>query len=215
MKTIILIPLFVFFTNFVCGQSDNKPENETTIKVGDGCEDCAAVYESQIPFEDLSNIDTLPDFNEVGPKLEISGIIYQNDGVTPAAGTVMYIHHTDQTGYYTKKGNETGWGKRHGYIRGWMKTNDKGEYKFYTLRPAPYPNETFPAHNHATIKETGKTEYWIEDFVFEDDKFVDDKYKNRAENRGGEGILKLTKNENGIYTARRDITLGKNVPNYK
>ncbi len=218
MKIIISLIAFLIFTNFVCGQNDdksgndNKPGKETTITVGDGCEGCEAVYESPVPLEELSHIDTLPDFETAAVKLEISGVIYQPDGTTPAPGIVMYLYHTDQNGYYTKKGNDNG---RHGYIRGWLKTNDKGEYKFYTLRPAPYPNATFPAHIHPTIKEPGKTEYWIDDYVFDDDKYVNESYRKNAQNRCGNGILKLTKNESGIYTARRDLILGKNIPNYK
>lgn len=224
MKIIISFAAFLIFTNFVCGQNDNNPGNdnkprndnkpgkESTIKVGDGCEGCEAVYESPVPFEELSHIDTLPDFDAAAVKLEISGMIFQPDGTTPAPGIVMYIYHTDQNGYYTKKGNDNG---RHGYLRGWLKTNDKGEYKFYTLRPTPYPNATFPAHIHPTIKEPGKTEYWIDDFVFDDDKYVNESYRKNAGNRGGDGILTLTKNEKGIFTARRDLILGKNIPNYK
>lgn len=218
MKIVISLTAFLIFTNFVCGQNDNKPEKdnkpgkETAVSVGDGCEGCEAVYESPIPLENLTHIDTLPDFETAATKLEISGVIYKPDGTTPAAGIVMYVYHTDQNGYYTKKGNDNG---RHGYIRGWLKTNDKGEYKFYTLRPAPYPNATFPAHIHPTIKEPGKTEYWIDDYVFDDDKYVNESYRKNAQNRGGDGILALTKNENGNYTAKRDIILGKNIPNYK
>jgi len=218
MKIVISLTAFLIFTNFVCGQNDdklekdNKPDKETTITVGDGCEGCEAVYDSPIQFENLSYIDTLPDFDAAATKLEISGVIYKPDGTTPPPGIVMYVYHTDQNGYYTKKGNDNG---RHGYLRGWLKTNDKGEYKFYTLRPAPYPNATFPAHIHPTIKEPGKTEYWIDDYVFDDDKYVNGSYRKNAGNRGGNGIITLTKNENGNYTAKRDIILGKNIPNYK
>ena len=49
-------------------------------------------------------------------------------------------------------------GRRHGYIRGWMKTNEKGQYRFYTLKPASYPNSTAVKHIHPTIKEPGKNE---------------------------------------------------------
>lgn len=196
------------------GEQINKP-GENDIIVSDGCEGCEAVYESPVLFEKLSHNVTLPDYNEAGPKIDISGVVYLSDGVTPAPNVVLYLYHTDQNGYYSAKGNETGWGKRHGYIRGWLKTNDKGEYKFYTLRPAPYPNSSIPAHIHTFIKEPGKKEYWIEDYVFDDDKFVDEAYRKRAENRGGDGILKLIKKENGIYAAERNIVLGKNISNYK
>lgn len=207
--------MFFLFAGFSCSQEKGNKPDEKDVIVSDGCEGCEGVYESEISFENLSHIDTLPDFNEAGPKLEISGVIFQPDGVTPAPNVVLYLYHTDQNGYYSSRGNETGWGKRHGYIRGWLKTNDNGEYKFYTLKPAPYPNAIFPAHIHPTIKEPGKIEYWIDDYVFDDDKLVDESYRKNAENRGGDGIVKLIKNENGTYSGKRDIILGKNIPNYK
>lgn len=220
MKPIIFLSALLLFTNFVCSQnkdaSGKSDSNNTSanVIVGGGCEGCEAVFETPVPFEQLSHIDTLPDFNEEGPKIEISGVTYKADGVTPAPGIVLYVYHTDQKGYYSTKGNETGLGKRHGYIRGWLKTNEKGEYKFYTLRPAPYPGRTIPAHMHPTIKEPGLNEYWIDDYVFTDDKFVDDQYRRKAQNKGGDGIVTLLKNESEIFTARRDIILGKNIENY-
>lgn len=85
---------------------------------------------------------------------------------------VLYVYHTDQTGHYSKKGNETGLGKRHGYIRGWLKTNEHGGFKFYTLKPASYPQSKIPAHIHPTVKEPGINEYYIDDFLFDDDVFL-------------------------------------------
>jgi protocatechuate 3,4-dioxygenase, beta subunit len=214
------IPALVFFalllfTSSSCSQKDDKvTEKPKYENVGGMCEGCEAIHESPIPFDELSWIDTLPDFSEGGPKLEISGVVYKKDGVTPAPGVVLYLYHTDQNGYYSKKGNETGWGKRHGYIRGWLKTNDKGEYKFYTLRPAPYPNSGFAAHIHTIIKEPDKNEYWIEDYVFDDDPFVNDAYRKKESKRCGSGILKLTDAGNGLFTGKRDLILGKNIENY-
>ena len=128
-----------------CSQTNSdKKINETVIKkkVGGGCEGCEAIYESPVSFEKLSSIGTLPDFNDPGPKIEISGIVYQRDGKTPAKDVVIYIYHTDQKGVYPKRGDEKGWGKRHGYIRGWVKTDKKGIYKFYTQKPAAYPGRS-------------------------------------------------------------------------
>jgi protocatechuate 3,4-dioxygenase beta subunit len=151
-----------------CGQTNSQAQKDgapVEIKVGGPCEGCEAIYESKVPFDALNEIDTLPDFYEAGPKLVVSGTVYKSDGKTPAPGVVLYVYHTDQTGKYRVTGNETGWGKRHGSIRGWMKTNAQGRYKFYTLRPASYSKEGPPAHIHITIKEPGKTEYWIDDFI--------------------------------------------------
>ncbi len=145
MKLIITLLLVIIFAN---GSAQ---------RVGGSCKGCEALFEYGL--KKLSWIDTLPDFKEPGPKLEISGTIYQTDGKTPAKDVILYLYHTDQKGIYPQRGNETGWGKRHGYIRGWIKTNEDGQYRFHTLRPASYPNSRAPQHIHPTIKEQGKNEY--------------------------------------------------------
>lgn len=210
---LVSITVLIVLANFCCAQ--NKEQGKTNkIIVGDGCEGCEAVYESPVTLEQLNYIDTLPDFSAAGPKLIISGVVFKSDGVTPAPDVVIYVYHTDQNGYYSKKGDETGWGKRHGYIRKWLRTNEKGEYKFYTLRPAIYPTNDAPAHIHVIIKEPDKNEYWIDDYVFDDDKLVNEKFKNMVEDRGGSGIIGLTKQTDGTLTGTRNIILGKNIPNY-
>jgi protocatechuate 3,4-dioxygenase, beta subunit len=205
-----LISLMLVTTG--CGQApSNKTKNEKQVKVGGGCEGCEAVYESPIAFEKLGWIDTLPDFNEPGPKLEVTGTIYKRDGKTPAPGVILYVYHTDQKGLYSTKGGETGWGKRHGYIRGWLKTNEKGQYKFYTLRPASYPQGRNPQHIHPTIKEPGYSEYWIDAYEFADDPFLDRPAGHQP--RCGSGVL-TTVERDGMQRATRDIILGLEVPGY-
>ncbi len=199
-----------------CGQNPtvgSKKKNAADIKAGGNCEGCEAVYESPVSFKQLNNIDTLPDFNEAGTKIEISGIIFKPDGKTPAADVVLYIYHTDQKGLYSKKGNEQGWAKRHGYIRGWIKTDKTGFYKFYTLVPASYPNSNNPKHIHPTIKEPGISEYWINEFLFNDDPLLPDDEKNKINPVGGNGVLK-TVFVNGVLHAERNIILGLNVKDY-
>lgn len=198
-----------------CSQNNaanNQPKNK--IHVGGSCEGCEAIYESLTPFEQLNHLDTLPDFNDGGPKIEISGIVYHRDGKTPAKDVVIYVYHTDQTGVYPTKGNESGWGKRHGYIRGWVKTDKNGYYQFYTLRPAAYPNRPDPAHIHITIKEPDKNEYWIDEYLFADDPLLTEKNIHNNKGRGGNGIIKLLPQANGVAHGTRHLFLGLHVPDY-
>jgi protocatechuate 3,4-dioxygenase beta subunit len=214
MKYVLFIFLLSIYMLPACSQSSSKTSNiSTQKKVGGSCEGCEAIYANPIPFDKLSWIDTLPDFKEKGPKLLVSGVIYNPDGHTPAKNVVMYVYHTDQTGRYTNRNNEKGWSGRNGYIKGWIKTNDKGQYKFYTLRPASYPGSVIPAHIHAILLEPGKTEYFIDEFLFDNDPFLTTEQRNRQEGRGGNGIMKITM-YNGMQTGTRTIYLGKNIPQY-
>jgi protocatechuate 3,4-dioxygenase beta subunit len=126
----------------------------------------------------------------------------------------LYVYHTDQSGRYPRKGNEAGWAARHGYLRGWIKTNADGKYKFLTLKPGAYPEGGNPAHIHATIKEPGVQEYWIDEYLFEGDPFLTEKVRKSLGNRGGNGIVKTSKVKNGNLIMKRDIILGVNVPGY-
>ncbi len=207
----MLATLFCSLSITACSQTPatNKPD----IKVGGSCEGCEAVYECPVPFDQLNEVDTLPDFNDPGPKMEISGIVYKADGKTAAAGVIIYIYHTDQAGIYPRKGTEKGWARRHGYLRGWVKTDAKGFYKFYSLLPASYPNSNNPKHIHPVIKEPGKSEYYIDEFLFDNDPLLTREERDRQEQRGGNGIL-VIKEKNGRLYAERNIILGKNIPGY-
>jgi len=190
MKTFLILTLLTASLQ-ACTQNSATVKNQPIAsdkKAGGNCEGCEAIYECPIPFAQLNEVDTLPGFNDAGPKIQISGVIYKSDGKTPAAGVILYVYHTDQKGNYATKGNEKGWGKRHGYIRGWIKTNEKGEYKIYTLVPASYPNSNNPKHIHPTIKEPGVSEYWIDEFVFDDDPLLPATERNRTSPRGGNGF---------------------------
>lgn len=209
MKSILLLLLCI--TTAACSQTSQQ--TKVKANVGGHCEGCEAIHESPVAFENLSFTDTLPEFNSKGEKIEISGIVYQKDGRTPAKDVVIYVYHTDQNGIYPTKGDEKGWAKRHGYIRGWMKTNEKGEYRFYTVRPASYPNSTNPRHIHIIIQEPGINEYWIDDYHFTDDPLVTAEMRKAKGQRCGSGLITLQK-EGGISKAKRDIVLGLNIPDY-
>jgi len=202
---------------FTCISACAQTTDATTKKerkVGGGCECCEAIFEQAPDLKTLNATDTLPDFSEAGPKMLVYGTIYKKDGTTPAAGVVLYIYHTDQTGLYTATKDQTGCAKRNGRLRGWIKTNNKGEYWFYTLKPAAYPNAKIPAHIHPIIKEPGLSEYYIDEYRFEGDPLLTAEEISHDENRGGNGIIKLSPDANGMLLCKRDIILGKNIPGY-
>lgn len=103
-------------TIWIHGCAQPHADNSTNVKiVGGPCEDCKAIFE--YGSKKLGSTDRLPDYQVDGPKMEVSGTIYQRDGKTPAADVILYVYHTNQRGIYPTNGDETGWGKRHGYIR--------------------------------------------------------------------------------------------------
>lgn len=180
--------------------------------IGGPCEGCEAIYEYK--GRQLSPIDTLPEFATHDDKMLITGTVYQADGSTPAPNVILYAYHTNQQGVYPTKGDEKGWARRHGYLRGWVKTGSDGKFSFYTFKPASYPSRTEPAHVHLIVKEPGKNEYWIDSIEFDDDPLLTSEKRKKKRNRGGSGVIKLISKNNGHLLAKRDIVLGKNIPSY-
>lgn len=208
MQYLILVMLLPFSA---CAQTSAPPASQG--KVGGPCEGCEAIYESPIALDALRPVDTLAHFRTGARPMRVSGTVYQSDGRTPAAGVVVYIYHTDDQGVYPTRGDENGWGRRHGYLRGWTRTDASGRYAFYTSRPAPYPGRRDPAHIHFIIKEPDRNEYYIDDVLFEDDTLVTAAVRQQLEERGGRGLVQ-TQAENGLLIAQRDIYLGKHIEGY-
>ena len=152
----------------------------------------------------MSSRITIADVAEPGERMVMSGTIFRSDGKTPAEGIVLYVYHTDNTGYYSK--DDDPYNPR---LRGWMKTGPDGKYEFDTIRPAPYPHRTTPAHVHAQIYSESIPEYGIDEYWFEGDRFINAEQKKLLlTGRGGPGsIVKLTRDTNGVLRGVRDTRL--------
>ena len=162
----------------------------------------------------INSIDSSAGWTEKGQKLLITGIAYKIDGKTPAPNVVIYYWQTDNNGYYSPKEGMDEKAKRHGHIRGWVKTDQNGKYSIYTIKPAPYPNENIPAHIHISVKELDiDNEYYIDEFIFDDDKLLTSNKRKALENRGGSGILRVL-NAGDLQIAEHNIVLGLYIPNY-
>lgn len=200
--------LWIFLMVFVL----TSCQGQTKKPIGGPCEGCEALFEYKNKI--LNPIDTLPKFRQNEPKLKITGTVFKKDGKTPAENVIIYIYHTNRQGIYETKGNETGWAKRHGLIRGWIKTGKDGKYTFYTFRPAVYPDGSEPEHIHITIKEPGKNEYYLDEYLFEDDPSLTSAMRKKQPGRGGSGIVKPFIDAQ-LLTIKRNIILGKNIPDYQ
>lgn len=214
MKNLIICKISLCLLFMSCnGQTNNTSNYGNNKIVGGGCDGCELMYVG-MPKE-IHSVDTSPGWNEKGQKLMATGTVFQLDGKTPAKDVIIYYWQTDNNGYYSPKMGMDERAKRHGHIRGWVKTDEKGEYTIKTIRPAPYPNDVLPAHIHLSIKEPDvANEYYTDEINFDDDKFLLPHFKKYPqENRGGSGVVSILL-KNNLQIAKHDIILGLNIPNY-
>jgi protocatechuate 3,4-dioxygenase beta subunit len=120
---------------------------------------------------------------------------------------LLYAYHTNARGYYAHAVGTMGQGRWHGDLRGWLRTGPGGRYRIETIRPAPYPDRSIPAHIHMHVMVQGGRERYIDDVVFDDDPLVTAGYRSGASNRGGSGIVHLERDASGVLHGRRDIIL--------
>jgi protocatechuate 3,4-dioxygenase beta subunit len=184
---VMLVVLALLSATIACAQKTPLPD----------CEWCGT---SEAPAR-LTSTVRIAGSNEPGERMVISGNVYETDGRTPASNVVVYAYHTNAQGIYPKRGNETGNARRHGYLRGWLRTDAQGRYRIESIRPGGYPGRPDPAHIHLVVKVEGKAERWIDELVFDDDPRVA-AYRNRP----GFAIVKLTK-QNGTWMGTRNIVL--------
>lgn len=219
MKVLHFIILFAFMSILTnCNGQIKTDKKQTEIKidkkklVGGGCDGCELMYVG-MP-ENIKSIDTSAAWTEKGQKLLITGTVYKLGGKIPAPNIVIYYWQTDNNGYYSPNKGMDEKVKKHGHIRGWVKSDENGKYSIYTIRPAPYPNRDSPAHIHTSIKEPNiNDEYYIDGFVFSDDILLTGGKRKALENRGGSGILRVLIDKN-MQVAEHNIILGLNIPNY-
>ncbi len=140
--------------------------------------------------------------SEPGEPLVMSGTIYEADGATPARGVVLYVYHTDATGYYNQPN------KLPARLRGWMRTGADGRYEFRTIKPAAYPGTDIPAHIHSTVARADYPEYWIDSYWFVGDPFINKQKLATLSGRGGyDPVVNLMRGKDNVWYGRRNIKL--------
>ena len=147
--------------------------------------------------------------------MRIEGTVYDRSG-RPAPNVIVYAYHTDARGIFPPDERLRGGAAyRHGRLRAWAKTDDRGRYRFDTIRPANYPDARTPAHVHRHAIEIGCCTYYIDSIHFEDDpRLSAGARKKLVEGRGGSGLVRPERDANGVWVVRRDIMLGTQIPGH-
>lgn len=148
---------------------------------------------------------TIVSEKEPGNPMIISGTIYAPDGRTPVEGIDLFVYQTDATGVYSTTG--AAGDNRNTRIHGLVRSGADGRYEFRTIKPGSYPSSQNPAHIHAFISGPGYPEYWIDEYHFADDPFVNDEMRSKAGQGSFSSILTLTRGADGILRGVRDIRI--------
>jgi protocatechuate 3,4-dioxygenase beta subunit len=169
--------------------------------IGGPCEGCEWVFEGQ-PGTLRSRARIAP-VEEPGIPMIVEGTVTTMRGA-PVRNVIVYAYHTDRSGIYPRAAN------RHGTLRGWALTDVEGRYRFDSIRPGAYPSRDVAEHVHMHVIEPGIGTYYIDNLEFQDDPLNS---RHSRESRGGDGFV-MPVRQDGVWQARRDIVLGRNIPGY-
>lgn len=211
MICLVFFMMYIVACQPVTSQAPPPAAAKDSLIVGGGCESCELMYvgmPARIPA-----VDTSAGWYEKGQRLVVRGRVFRIDGQTPAAGILLYYWQTDATGRYTYKAGMPEGARRHGHVRGWVRTDAEGRYAIHTILPDPYPGEKIPSHIHMVVKEPGMSEYYIDDVEFDDDPLLTGAERKKRTARGGSGILR-PQTRQGVQYAERNIILGLHIPGH-
>ncbi len=113
---------------------------------------------------------------EPGTPLRIDGRVLTDDGQAAVRDAIVFAWQTDAEGVYDRPGR----GPHSWRLRGWAKTDARGQFRFDTIRPAAYPRGREPAHVHFTVERSDGRRYFASDLLFEDDPLVTARIRNRG-----------------------------------
>ncbi|APY07078.1 hypothetical protein BWZ20_01620 [Winogradskyella sp. J14-2] len=158
--------------------------------------------------DQLANTDTIPDFRSKVHKLKLTGIIYKNDGVTPAKDVILFIEQPDEDGNFDlrRAGDQ-----RYVFHRSWVKTDADGRYTFYTFIPGNDRRYNQMQQIFPIIKETSKEAVPLESLLFDDDPMLTKRCRKQLAKKGNTARILTTKKVDGILVAEKNIVLPENT----
>jgi protocatechuate 3,4-dioxygenase beta subunit len=162
-----------------------------------------------LPPNGIGSVGIIAPSSEPGEQLVIRAQALAPDGVTAAAGVIIYAYQTDATGEYHN--DKDGVARLHG----WVKTGEDGRFEFRTIRPGPYPNRGVPAHIHFHAWGNGYPLQWTEDLKFAGDPLLSARDISNSRSLGEfANIRPLDRNVDGVWhcTFRLRLSSQTNYP---
>lgn len=153
--------------------------------------------------------------SEPGEQIIISGVVYQADGVTPAAGARLFAYHVDRFGIYAARTDREP--KFVARLKAYFSADQQGRYSIATIRPASYPDSTISAHIHVHAAPKGVSDidlfeypYAVPNFLFEGDRFLSSREAEEARATGRfNHVVRLTPRANAPAEGTRHIRMGQ------
>jgi protocatechuate 3,4-dioxygenase beta subunit len=145
---------------------------------------------------------------EPGEPMIVSGAVRDETG-KPVAGALIYVFHADAKGFYTP---DRAMDEAHSRLFGYMKTGSDGRYEFRSIRPGGYPQAPIPQHIHMLVTAAGYRAHKCQStcqLVFDDDPRMTAEWHKWAK-AGGNPVLTVTRDKDGIQRCVYDIALQKN-----
>lgn len=163
-----------------------------------------------LPHGDVGSTGVIASPSEPGDRLAVSGHVFGPDGVTPAAGVLVYAYQTDSAGEYHND-PDTHIARLHG----WAKTDSQGAFEFRTIKPGPYPGRLIPAHIHFHAWGGGYPLQWTPDLNFAGDPLLkpSDLDKSSAAGKFG-SVQQITRAPDGVLHCTFNVRLSSTT-NYK
>lgn len=163
-----------------------------------------------IPPADVGSLGVIASTSEPGDPLVVSGHVYGPDGVTPAAGVLVYAYQTDATGeYHNDPATHVA------RLHGWAKTDSQGAFEFRTIKPGPYPGRLIPAHIHFHAWGGGYPLQWTPDLNFAGDPLLKPSDLDKSSAAGEFGsVQQTTRGPDGMLHCTFNMRLSSTT-NYK
>ncbi len=140
--------------------------------------------------------------DEPGQRLVVEGRVLASDGETPVAGATVFVFHTDAEGYYSRGGMD----ESDARLCGLMLTDERGRYRFESVKPAHYATGGPPAHVHYRVWGPGirRQSFTLN---FEGDPKLGERGRDASANPTWATIRPATKGEDGVLRVIRDLRL--------